>query len=134
MLLCPDYNRPDSGCLFMVPRWPGAAARRESKAMIYVDPLADHGWILRGIKTENCHMFTDDLDTVLLHKMARDIGMKPSWFQISNSGDPHYDLVKRRREAAIALGAIEVSFDEAVKIWRARREKLKFIPRKANNL
>lgn len=53
-----------------------------------------------------CHMTStaDDADYAELHRMARCIGMRPSWFQ----GD-HYDLTPRRRDIAVSLGAIEVS-------------------------
>lgn len=59
-------------------------------------------------------MFSENLDE--LHTMAENIGMKRKWFQ--NSRVPHYDLTPKRREQAIDLGAKEVSFREAVKIWK----------------
>jgi hypothetical protein len=72
---------------------------------VYVDPLLEHGWVLRGHKVGSCHMIADTLDE--LHAMAHDIGMKISWFQAPPKASfPHYDLTKRRRDAAIAAGAI----------------------------
>ena len=83
---------------------------------IYVDPLMNHGWKLRGHPQLNCHMFTDNKDLTELHNMAYAIGMKRSWFQ--DHRIPHYDLTTKRREKAIQLGVIELSRKEAVKIWR----------------
>lgn len=87
---------------------------------VYVDPLMNHGWMLRGHVTANCHMFTDQLNLSELHEMAKRIGMKLAWFQ-GEASVPHYDLTGSRREAAIAAGAVEVDRRQAVGIWRARR-------------
>jgi hypothetical protein len=88
---------------------------------IYVDNLEEWGWLLRGRRVASCHMFTDELDLTNLHAMAGQIGMKRSWFQDKTTA-PHYDLVKSRRDAAVALGAIPVGRHRAVAIWKARRE------------
>lgn len=86
---------------------------------IYIDPLVNWGWVLRGREVESCHMFTDSVDLSELHHMALAIGMKRAWFQ--NKSTPHYDLVASRRIKAIELGAVELDRDQAVAIWRARR-------------
>ena len=65
-------------------------------------------------------MAADTLDE--LHAMARKIGMKRSWFQNKNERHPHYDLVKSRRDKAVALGAIEVTGRDIIMLWRAQRE------------
>ena len=73
----------------------------------------------KGIfRSGSCHMAADTLDE--LHEMARKIGMKREWFQ-DNGRHPHYDLVKRRRDKAVALGAKEVTGRELVMLWRAQR-------------
>lgn len=87
---------------------------------VYVDTLADWGWKPQGFPVKSCHMFTDTVDLSDLHAMAAHIGMRREWFQDKRSA-PHYDLTPIRREAAVAAGAIEVSWDQAVRIWRARR-------------
>lgn len=93
--------------------------------MIYVDPLLNHGWILRGRAIPSCHLFTDELELEALHSFARAIGLKRDWFQQSGRLDlPHYDLTPRRREAALAAGAAPVSRRQAVHLWRARREAI----------
>jgi hypothetical protein len=82
--------------------------------MVYVDPLLNHGWVLRGHNVKNCHMFADTLDE--LHEMADAIGMKRNWFQ--DKRVPHYDLTKVRRADAVKLGAIELNLRNAVITWR----------------
>lgn len=88
---------------------------------VYVDPLEDFGWVLRGRRVQSCHMFTDTVELDELHRVALAIGMKLSWFQDKKSC-PHYDLTPSRRAAAIAAGAVEMDRRGAVAIWRARRE------------
>lgn len=86
---------------------------------VYVDPLLNHGWVLHGRATRNCHLFTDGpLDE--LHALAQAIGLKRAWFQ--DKRVPHYDLTDLDRAAAIAAGAVAVDRRRAVRIWRARRE------------
>jgi hypothetical protein len=90
---------------------------------VYVDPLMDHGWILRGESVRSCHMFTDALDLEELHAIARRIGCRRSWFQ-EGKRMPHYDLTMLRRQEAIGCGAVPVTRREAVEIWHARAARL----------
>jgi Protein of unknown function (DUF4031) len=92
--------------------------------VIFVDPLMDFGWKLRGHRTKSCHMTTDGpIDG--LHEMAKAIGMKRSWFQPSPPASiDHYDLTPSRRLKAIELGAIELSRKEAVEHWRRVRNEI----------
>lgn len=90
--------------------------------MIYVDPLMNHGWVLRGRPVPSSHLLTDDQDLLELHNFALRIGMKRAWFQPKST--PHYDLTPKRRSMAIAAGAIEIDRRRAAEIcafWRARR-------------
>ncbi|MBK8476991.1 MAG: DUF4031 domain-containing protein [Opitutaceae bacterium] len=61
-----------------------------------------------------CHLWSNDLDA--LHAMAEGLGMHRDWFQ-DRPGFPHYDLPPFRREAALALGAVEYS----LKAWLRER-------------
>jgi hypothetical protein len=88
---------------------------------IYVDPVMNHGWRMYGKVVTSCHLFTDG-DVEELHKFAAWLGLKREWFQVSNSGIAHYDLVNSKRLWAVKLGAIEVTRGEAVEIWRQIRE------------
>ena len=68
---------------------------------VYVDPLTDYGWKLGP----SCHLYADSLKE--LHAAAIDAGLKTSWFQVSKSGIPHYDLTESRRKRAVRQGAVE---------------------------
>lgn len=86
--------------------------------LIYVDPLRDYGWVLRGHKVKNCHMTTDGpVDD--LHRMAEAIGMKRAWFQPwPKFSVDHYDLTPSRRAKAVELGALELTSREAYNHWK----------------
>lgn len=71
--------------------------------MVYVDPLIDYGWRLGA----SCHLYADSIDE--LHLFAQGIMMRRSWFQVSKSGIPHYDLTASRRRMAVRQGAIEMT-------------------------
>jgi hypothetical protein len=61
------------------------------------------------------HMQADTLQE--LHEMADRLGLRRSWLQ-SKPGRPwrdHYDLTSGKRELAITLGAIPVTWREAAK-------------------
>ncbi len=68
---------------------------------VYVDGLTNWGWTLG----QSCHMYADSLKE--LHAAAVDAGLKPSWFQVSNNGIPHYDLTESRRKRVVRQGAVE---------------------------
>lgn len=84
---------------------------------VYVDPLMNHGWVLRGRAVASCHLFADAVDE--LHALASRIGLKRAWFQDHRLA--HYDLTASRRELAIEAGAIPLGRAEAVAIWRRQR-------------
>lgn len=86
---------------------------------VYVDPLQNFGWKLRGRLVRSCHMVADTLDE--LHSMATKIGMKRLWFQDAVSAQ-HYDLVESRRQLAVSLGAIELDRTAFVAVIRRLRE------------
>lgn len=54
--------------------------------------------------------------------MAARIGMKRAWFQPSPPASfPHYDLTSARRQAAVALGAVECDYRALVRHMRRIR-------------
>jgi len=73
--------------------------------VIYVDEL-------KFGKRKWCHMMTDG-DIEELHHMAKQIGLKKSWFQ-DNPLHPHYDLTSNKRLIAIRFGAKDVTSKELV--------------------
>lgn len=71
---------------------------------VYVDTLRsckpNRNWRWK----ESCHLSGDSIEE--LHKFAKDLGLKESWFQ--NTRFPHFDLTRKKRELAIELGAEEI--------------------------
>ncbi len=94
---------------------------------VYVDALMHHGGVVRGRPIKTCHLYIEAYDDIeKLHRFAAAIGLKRSWFQHKPGKLPHYDLVKRKRDAAIWRGASEHTreeFVEFVKAWRAVQTK-----------
>lgn len=92
---------------------------------VYVDDgFVDGDW---GLWTGGGHMQADTLEE--LHAMAGQLGIRRSSFQ-SKPGKPwhdHYDLTRRRRERAVALGAIPVTWREAARRNRSVRLRHKSI-------
>ncbi|MGE5513016.1 MAG: DUF4031 domain-containing protein [Bacteroidota bacterium] len=90
---------------------------------IYVDALRDNGWVLRGRRVQNCHMYTDGpVDE--LHAMADRIGMRRSWFQADDARLPHYDLTPSRRAAALLNGAVEATSRDVWEQMKRNRAKV----------
>lgn len=74
--------------------------------MILVDAIQSYETPLRFKMW--CHMVST-VDEADLHAFAARIGMKRSWAQLRpKASAAHYDLVPRRREHALRLGAVQV--------------------------
>lgn len=58
------------------------------------------------------HMMADT--EVELDEMARAIGLKPEWKQVSSLGHIHYDLSDSKRAAAIRCGAVAITTREMI--------------------
>lgn len=87
---------------------------------VYVDELVPRSTGPRCFRPGSCHMLADTLEE--LHAMARQIGMRRSWFQEKSS--PHYDLTVGQRAKAVELGAVEVTnrkMVEHIQGWRAAK-------------
>jgi len=82
---------------------------------LFVDPLMNHGWVLRGRAVANCHLFTGRLALVELPALAEQIGMRRACLP-AHASVPHYELTPSRRRDAIALGTLEVDPHQAVEI------------------
>jgi uncharacterized protein DUF4031 len=60
-----------------------------------------------------------------LHRFAADLGLRRSWFQ-AHSHDPlrhHYDVTDRLRDEAINRGAVAVTWRQAARARRQRRQQ-----------
>jgi len=91
---------------------------------IYVDPLMNHGWVLRGRRVNSCHLLADTVDE--LHVFAQEIGLRRSWYQGKGSR-PHYDLVASKRVEAVLNGAVELNDHASLRAFfkrtRPRRKR-----------
>jgi hypothetical protein len=66
-----------------------------------------------------CHLIADTAEE--LHELARRIGLKREWAQLSRRGLLHYDLTPTKRAAAVKLGAIELDRHAFVTLARKLR-------------
>jgi hypothetical protein len=100
---------------------------------VYVDNVFLQASVPNGGRTVTsrwCHLFTDQDDPTELHEFAQRIGLRREWFQEGrmlgdrSRPDPtkdHYDVTASRRRAAVAAGAVEISYREAGEMRRKRR-------------
>jgi Protein of unknown function (DUF4031) len=89
---------------------------------VYVDPLVDWGAIARarGLRhTVWCHLTADTPDE--LHAFARRLGLRRSWFQHPDDTRWHYDITAPKREAALRMGALDLTRAEMGRVFLARR-------------
>ena len=68
------------------------------------------------VYTDGVHLIADTLEE--LHAFAREMGLKPEWFQQKRL--QHYDLTtSRAAKRAIKLGAVLITSRELVKIAKS---------------
>jgi hypothetical protein len=84
-----------------------------------VDELKVHPNAWGPFRGGSCHLTTDG-PVGDLHAFAARIGMKRAWYQ-DHPVMPHYDLVPKRRAAALKLGAVFVPAREQARVRRDRR-------------
>lgn len=98
---------------------------------IYVDPLViiptrNPEAMIVGERHQHqwCRLYAFPVtpeNTEALHKLAKSIGLKRQWYQMSPSSFPHYSIVPTKRKQAIKHGAEEVTGKEATKHSKAYR-------------
>ena len=66
-----------------------------------------------------CHMIADSTEELLA--MADAIGVPRRWIQNAGTIREHFDVCKAKRAAAIARGAIQITFRELAEKTRARK-------------
>lgn len=90
---------------------------------VYVDEAIFERWGRRW-----CHLTADAPEE--LHEFARRLGLERSRFQ-EKPGRPwvdHYDLTEGRRSQAVALGAVEITLQEAGRQIARRRRRARGEP------
>jgi|SRR5712672_987115 len=71
-----------------------------------------------------CHLTTDAENIEELHLFAARLGLRRSYFQDAKKWFLHYDLTEAKREQAVKLGAVEITWRQEVEMSTQRREKL----------
>jgi len=66
-----------------------------------------------------CHMIADTDDE--LHAMADRIGVARKWHQAPPKHDSHYDIALSKRAAAVAAGAVEITWRQTGAMVMRRR-------------
>jgi len=94
---------------------------------VYVDRLRDVQPSKRWPYDRAAHLYTTPDNLPALHQFAARLGLKHSWFQRGNVL-AHYDLTEGKREEALAMGAVEASYEvqrDVFRQWYERRHQKK---------
>src|SRR3954453_21586244 len=89
---------------------------------VYVDEITDYtrvAMIKRLRYTHWSHLTADTRDE--LHRFAKRLGLKRSWFQNATNYRWHYDVVPSKRALAIRLGAVEIDRYQLADLMATRR-------------
>lgn len=90
---------------------------------IYVDDMLMQATVPNGarkVRGRWSHLMADTPEE--LHAFAARLGLKRAWAQ--HEDDPvmlHYDVVESKRNKAIAMGAVPITWREAGRMTRERR-------------
>jgi hypothetical protein len=84
--------------------------------MVYVDSMqAPYGRMIM------CHMMADT--TKELVEMADKIGVARHWIQYAGTPKEHFDICLSKRKIAVKLGAKEIGWREAAKLFSRKKIK-----------
>lgn len=70
------------------------------------------------------HLLADD--RAELDEFAARLGLRPAWIQRAGTPREHYDVTDSRRDLAIRLGAVPITFLEAGHLVAAKRGNQRF--------
>ncbi|HDR8930478.1 TPA: DUF4031 domain-containing protein [Burkholderia vietnamiensis] len=85
---------------------------------VYVDDMYRHEIGKLG-RMKMSHLIADTTDELLV--MVREIGVNPKWIQHPGTRDEHFDIAISKRAAAIAAGAIPITFRECGAMNKRRK-------------
>lgn len=74
---------------------------------VYVDDMKRVSDV-SGFSAVWSHLFADTRQE--LDEFADKLGLKRNWIQCAGTYREHYDLIERRRQRALQLGAVEISY------------------------
>ncbi|MBR8507411.1 DUF4031 domain-containing protein [Burkholderia cenocepacia] len=84
---------------------------------VYVDDMY-RSPVGRFGRMKMSHLIADTTDELA---MAREIGVKPKWIQHPGTRDEHFDIAISKRAAAIAAGAIPITYRQCGAMNKRRR-------------
>lgn len=73
-----------------------------------------------------CHMVADTTEELLA--MADMIGVQRKWIQKKGFADEHFDVAASKRQIAINLGAVPISYRNMGRFTLARRSDIDWTP------
>lgn len=85
---------------------------------VYVDDMYRHEIGKLG-RMKMSHLIADTTDELLT--MVREIGVNPKWIQHAGTRDEHFDIAISKRAAAIAAGAIPITFRQCGAMNKRRK-------------
>lgn len=88
--------------------------------MIWLDPPARHGAVLRGRSVVSAHLMASTTEELIAFAVR--LGLREEWIQHRGEVKEHFDLLGQSRcDAAVAAGAELVDRREFVRRMQARR-------------
>ncbi|KGB99698.1 DUF4031 domain-containing protein [Burkholderia cepacia] len=85
---------------------------------VYVDDMYRYQ-VGRLGRMKMSHLIADTTDELLA--MVRAIGVNPKWIQHAGTGDEHFDIALSKRAAAIAAGAVPVTYRQCGAMNKRRK-------------
>jgi len=89
--------------------------------MLVAASVANRGHVVHGHWS---HLMADNPDE--LRRFATRLGLRPSWVQKAGTPLEHFDVTAGKRQRAIDLGAVEISYGEAGHLVLAKRAGVPF--------
>ncbi|HDR9135932.1 DUF4031 domain-containing protein [Burkholderia vietnamiensis] len=85
---------------------------------VYVDDMYRHEIGKLG-RMKMSHLIADTTDELLT--MVREIGVNPKWIQHAGTRDEHFDIAISKRAAAIAAGAVPITYEQCGAMNKRRK-------------
>ncbi|RQU16287.1 DUF4031 domain-containing protein [Burkholderia cenocepacia] len=85
---------------------------------VYVDDMYRHEIGKLG-RMKMSHLIADTTEELLT--MVREIGVNPKWIQHAGTRDEHFDIAISKRAAAIAAGAVPITYDQCGAMNKRRK-------------
>ncbi|KVV20334.1 hypothetical protein WK78_29050 [Burkholderia cepacia] len=85
---------------------------------VYVDDMYRHE-VGRLGRMKMSHLIADTSEELIA--MVREIGVNPKWIQHAGTRDEHFDIALSKRAAAIAAGAIPITFRQCGAMNKRRK-------------